>query len=312
MLKRKFILTIFSLSIFLVVGCSPEISPDEMPDDEAEQVEVNEENEDVMEEFRMIVKDASPPDILIQFIDEHITEVSIENADEMIDALRYSLETDRQFYEERLVELDLENELLSIDGSEATFNEASISKIENVELKKEVEYLYSNFYQLNNLEGTFYPVVDYSKLKKYEKYLSEEFRLYLEIKSLETEDRSMADGELTISFEELAERIYKAEDYLKVAIPSERKDDILEDYLYKISAYLKGLPNTPIREDGTNHIKETVLQSYEKTADKDYEISSIIKEYLDILDDNYYLVDEGVLEQADAFIVKAEKAFDNE
>lgn len=312
MLKRNFILTVNSLIILLLVGCSPKMPPNKTPDVMEEQVESDDANEEVIEEFRKISKDTTAPDILIQFVDEHISEVSTQHADEMIDMLRSTLETNKQFYEERLVELDFDNELLSIDGSEAIFTEASISKIENVELKKEVEYLYSNYYQLINLEGAFYPVVNYSKLKKYEEYLSEEFKRYLEIKSLELENRSMVDGELTISFEELAERIYKAEEYLKVAIPGERKDDILEEYFYKINAYLKGLPSTPIREDETSKIKETVLKSYQNTVNKDYMISIITKDYLEILDNNDYLVDDSTLEQADALIIEAKRSFDNE
>lgn len=310
MRRGKQLFCILSLSAFLVGGCLSETTSDPVPPGEdVEQVEID---QDIMEKFRNIAKDSPKPDVLIQLINDQITEVSTENADEMVDTLRSSLEDSKQLYEERLIELDSDNELLAIDGSEAIFNESSISEIENEELKNEVEYLYSNFYQLINLEGGFYPVVDYSKLNAYDKYLSQEFQQYLEIKTLESKDRSMADGELTISFEELAERIYQVEDYLKTATTSERKDEILEDYQYKISAYLKGLPNTPIVEDGINKIKETVLTSYQQTADKDYEISTVVKEYLDVLAKNDNLVDEKVLKQADALIITALTAFEDE
>lgn len=305
MYKTKMLGYVFSLLVLLVIGCSPEESPDETPGEE-EQVKSDEvvKDQEIMDNYRAVSMDMPEPNVLIQLIDENIAEVSTKNADEMVETLRNSLEINRQHYGEDISELDTGNELLAIDGLETMFNESSISEIKNEELTKRVQYLYDNFYQLINLEGEFYPVVDYSKLKNYEKYLGEEFQLYLEIKSLELNERSMTDGELVISFNELAERIYKEEDYFNIAEPSERMDDILRDYDYKVNAYLKGLPNTPIMEDATNKIKENVLTSYQESAAKNYVISTATNNYLDILEGNEYVVNEAILQEADALIIK--------
>lgn len=304
---------VFSLLALLIIGCSPEVSPDEIPSEE-EQIKSDEviTDQQTMDNYRSVALDMPEPNVLIQLINESIAEVSTKNADEMVETLRHSLEINRQHYEEDIIELDTDNELLAIDGLETIFNEVSINKIKNEDLKTKVKYLYDNYYQLINLEGGFYPVVNYSELKRYEKYLGEEFQLYLEIKSLELNNRSMTDGELTISFNELADRIYKEEDYLNIALPSKRKDDILEDYDYKINAYLKGLPNTPITEDVTDKIKENILTSYQDAADKNYVISSVIIEYLDILEGNKYVVDESILQEVDDLITKAITTFNVE
>lgn len=307
MRRRKQLFCVLSLSAFLVVGCLSETTSDPVPpSDETEQVETD---QDIMEEFRALAKDAPAPDLLIQLIDENVAKVAIEHADEMVETLRSLLETTRLQYEDRIFELDPDNELLMIDGSEVMFKESSISEIQNEELKAEVEYLYANFYQLVNLEGRFYPVVDYSELKKYNGYLSDEFQAYIEINSMEFEQRSMADGGLIISFEELANRIYQMEDYLRMATHEDRKDDILTKYDYHISAYLKGLPNTPITEDATSEIREEVLVSYRETAIKEYEISSATKQHLEMIEDNNYVIDENILGQADVLIEQVLKTF---
>lgn len=316
MKKKSLFLIVFSLSLLLLGGCFSKKNSTDKPAEETEEqvepVDDTKESVDIIEEFRALAQEDPTPDKMIQFIDEKIEKVSTEEADEMIDTLRYSLETNRPLYEEKLFELDTMNELIEIDGSEPTFQETSIDEINNTELKTEVSYLYNNFYQLINLEGQFYPMVNYSQLKDYEDYLSEEMKSYLEIKSIESDERAMADGGLVISFEELAARIFKSEDYLALATAGERKDDILEDYEYKINAYLKGLPNTPIMDYETKKINPTVWESYKNTADIDYEISTAVNEYIKIIQSNNNQVDDELLQKADGLIMEVLAVFEVE
>lgn len=287
-------------------GCSDD-AKDKEPDknDLGKPVDFNEKDEDIIEEFRIIKKTSPAPDLLIDFIDENIGKVSTEEADEMIDSLEALLEKNTHVYGGKISELDKDNELLKIDGDKKEFQRKNIKKIEDEKLKVEIEYLYSNMYKLINSEGEFYRTIDYSKLKVYSPYLSENLKKYIEVRSLESDNRFMIDGELTIGFEELADRIFKTEDYLKVASKYKRKEDMLKEYEYKISAYLKGLPNSPIMDYESKEINKEVLESYKKTMDKEYEISHIVKDYIEFIRDRGNIIDEVVLEKADELIVKA-------
>ena len=308
MKKRRFI----SYIIFAVImalaftGCSDDAKDKEVDkNDLGKPVDFNEKDEDIIEEFRIIKKTSPAPDLLIDFIDENIGKVSTEEADEMIDSLEALLEKNTHVYGGKISELDKDNELLKIDGDKKEFQRKNIEKIEDEKLKVEVDYLYSNMYKLINSEGEFYRTIDYSKLKVYDPYLSEKLKKYIDIRSLESDNRSMIDGELTIAFEELADRIFKTEDYLKVASKDKRKEDMLKEYEYKISAYLKGLPNSPIMDYESKEINKEVLESYKKTMDKEYEISHIVKDYVEFIRDRDNIIDEVVLEKADELIVKA-------
>lgn len=308
-MKKKIFIPYIILIVIMALaftGCSDD-AKDKEPDknDLGKPVDFNEKDEDIIEEFRIIKKTSPAPDLLIDFIDENIGKVSTEEADEMIDSLEALLEKNTHVYGGKISELDKDNELLKIDGDKKEFQRKNIKKIEDEKLKVEIEYLYSNMYKLINSEGEFYRTIDYSKLKVYSPYLSENLKKYIEVRSLESDNRFMIDGELTIGFEELADRIFKTEDYLKVASKYKRKEDMLKEYEYKISAYLKGLPNSPIMDYESKEINKEVLESYKKTMDKEYEISHIVKDYIEFIRDRGNIIDEVVLEKADELIVKA-------
>ena len=308
-MKKKIFIPYIILIVIMALaftGCSDD-AKDKEPDknDLGKPVDFNEKDEDIIEEFRIIKKTSPAPDLLIDFIDENIGKVSTEEADEMIDSLEALLEKNTHVYGGKISELDKDNELLKIDGDKKEFQRKNIEKIEDEKLKVEVDYLYSNMYKLINSEGEFYRTIDYSKLKVYSPYLSENLKKYIEVRSLESDNRFMIDGELTIGFEELADRIFKTEDYLKVASKYKRKEDMLKEYEYKISAYLKGLPNSPIMDYESKEINKEVLESYKKTMDKEYEISHIVKDYVEFIRDRDNIIDEVVLEKADELIVKA-------
>lgn len=319
MKNKKIIIYILLLTLvsLIITGCASDQvvkEPDENPIDKAEKpadpVDEGEADEETMEEFKVIAEKSPDPDVLIKYIDENIEMVDKEDADKMISILENSLLDHRTVYEDRILDLDKDNELMDIDGRERDFRESSIDKIKDEKLKVEVVYLYANMYKLTNVEGSFYPIINYDKLKKYDKYLSDQWKDYISVRSLESDDRSMADGGLTISFEELADGIFKTEDYLKNYPDAERRKEILQEYEFKISAYLSGLPNTPIEDYESKKIREEVLESYRLTGDKDYEISAIVGEHLKTIEENDNIIDDQVLLKSYELVKKALLTFE--
>lgn len=303
--RFKRIISLAILSCILLAACSQEVEKvlePNAPQVEEEVSQPSETEERLMDDFRELAKDDPAPDVLIEWINQNIEKLSVESADELVETLSYSLELHKPIYEEELNQSNYQEELLLIDGLSENFGESKLDQIENQELRKLVDYLYKNNYRLVNLEGAFYPIIDYEKLEDCAPYLTDEFQEYLAIKSMETKNRSMADAALMIDFEDLAKRILQEEDYLKMTSSNERKEDILEDYEYKINAYLKGLPNTPISEESGNRVKDEVLASYQEVANQDYEISRVVADYLERIEANNQKIDDGLLTEAEDLI----------
>ena len=286
----------------------PDKEEDDSPKEEDEKENEKEDGE-ILEEFKILAEKLPTPDVLVKFIDENIEKVSTEDADEMVAALETSLENNKQTYADRIFEIDQDNKLIEIDGDQRDFDPTNIEKIEDEKLKIEVDYLYENMYKLINLEGAFYPIVDYKAMKKYDEYLSGEWKDYIDIRSIDSEDRTMSDGSLNVSFEELLSRITKTEEFLEKYPSSIRKDEMLEEYEYKISAYLNGLPNTPIHEGKSKKIKKEVLASYKAAIEKDNYFSSIVKEHLKNIEENNNIIDESIQRTTYELVSKALENF---
>lgn len=258
--------------------------------------------ETVLEEFAEVL-DKEDPDKIISFIDSNLDKLSELEGDIVIDGLERKLQNNIEATTDKIMELDKDNELLVIDGEKASFLEESISKIKNEELKTEVKKAYNNMYKLVNLEGQFYPIIDYSKLEKYNEYLTDEWIDYLAIMAMDSEDLPLVDGALRISFDELAKRLFVTENYLNSYVEGQRQKEMLELYENKINVYLKGAPNTPIADRDTNIITAEVLASYGETANvENYMTSHIIFKYLEFIKENKNVIDDHVLDEADRLI----------
>jgi len=258
--------------------------------------------ETVLEEFAEVL-DKEDPDKIISFIDSNLDKLSELEGDIVIDGLERKLQNNIEAMTNKIMELDKDNELLAIDGEKASFLEESISKIKNEELKTEVQKAYNNMYKLVNLEGQFYPIIDYSKLEKYNEYLTDEWIDYLAIMAMDSEDLPLGDGALRISFDELAKRLFVTENYLNSYVEGQRQKEMLALYEDKINVYLKGAPNTPIADKDTNIITAEVLASYKETANvENYMTSHIIFKYLEFIKENKNVIDDHVLDEADRLI----------
>ena len=201
---------------------------------------------------------------------------------------------------------DKDGELIKIAGLESYFPEEKISEIKNTELKDEVTKAYDNMYKLVNLEGEFYPIIDYSKLKVYDDNISGEWKEYIAIRAMDSDDIPFSDGGIRITFEDLANRLLKTENFLNSYIDGNRQDELLNLYENKLIAYMKGLPNTSIADPQDNGLISEVLTSYRETANMEgYVTANIIYQYLEVIEENESVIDDKVLSKADGFIAEA-------
>lgn len=282
---------------------------EEKDEEEKDEEENSRDDGEILKEFKIIAEKLPTPDVLIKFIDENIEKVSKEDADQMVAGLETSLEDNKQTYADRIFELDKDDELINIDGDQVDFNPSNIENIKDEKLRVEVQYVYENMYKLTNLEGAFYPIVDYKDLQKYDEYLSQEGKDYMSIRNIDSQERPMSDGSLNISFDELLSRIFQAEEFLTDYPDAIKKAEMLEEYDYKINAYLVGLPNTPIMNFETKKIKDEVLASYKSAAQKDKHFSKVVEEHLNNIEENENIIDDEIIRKAYELVKKALEKF---
>lgn len=310
MKKGILILILIMTAIFTLTGCKKEqevIEPVPEPVVEEPVVEADEdEKEAIMEEFDRIVTQVSDFDAIVDFIKVNIKKLGQLEGDRMIEELELVLEGNIPDLTNLLFATDKNNELMEIGGFETYFPKSKISEIKDSKLKEEITKLYDNMYKLVNLEGEYYPIIDYSALKTYNDNISDEWKEYIAIRALDSDEIPFSDGAMRISFEELADRLLKTENYLNKYIAGPRQEEMVELYEIKLRAYMKGLPNTPIADYSDKTIFDEVMKSYEATSNMEgYIAAHMIYQYKEDIKSNKNVINDKILAKADGYITEA-------
>ena len=312
MKKRLFIpILIVALFVLLLSGCKkdpPVEEPVPAPAPNNGEVEEIEEDEkaQIMDDFSKVLEDKDPL-MIKEFLDKNIGKLSQLDGNEMIDNLEKSLIDNLDEATDNLLSKDENGELMDIAGEELFFPQELVNEIEDEELKREVTTLFDTMYKLVNLEGSFYPIVDYARLaEEYNNYVTDEWKEYLAVKAMDSNQPPFIDGGLVISYSDLANRILKTENYLNKYIDSSRQEEMIDSYHNKIDIYLKGIDNTPIADMSSNRIYEDVLDSYISTSHNEgYITASILARYVEAIEENNNIIDDNILDLADELISEA-------
>jgi hypothetical protein len=311
MKNKKWMLILLALVMVMALAAcgnneeeaqEPEAEPpvQEEPVQEAEE----DEKEMIMDEFRTIVEEGEASvDNIKQFMDENLPVLGELEGNHMLDNLENALKKELDVVNKNIAEFDAEEELMELIGDDFSLSPDMIGEIEDVDLRATVQDAYDNHYKLISREGQVEAVIDYSSLKEYQEKVTDEWKEYIDIMAIESDEPPFNDGALVITFDELAERILRIENYLNRYISGPRQDQLLELYENRLTAYYKGLPNTPIAAYDSGEILDNVYKSYESTAANDgYVTSSMIGEYRIAIRDNDMIVDDSILDLADQYI----------
>jgi hypothetical protein len=311
MKNKKWMLILLALVMVMALAAcgnneeeaqEPEAEPpvQEEPVQEAEE----DEKEMIMDEFRTIVEEGEASvNNIKQFMDENLPVLGELEGNHMLDNLENALKKELDVVNKNIAEFDAEEELMELIGDDFSLSPDMIGEIEDVDLRATVQDAYDNHYKLISREGQVEAVIDYSSLKEYQEKVTDEWKEYIDIMAIESDEPPFNDGALVITFDELAERILRIENYLNRYISGPRQDQLLELYENRLTAYYKGLPNTPIAAYDSGEILDNVYKSYESTAANDgYVTSSMIGEYRIAIRDNDMIVDDSILDLADQYI----------
>ncbi|MDX9916981.1 MAG: hypothetical protein RBT15_03100 [Gudongella sp.] len=310
MKKKVYIFLILALVLMLAVtGCKkkeepqgePQSPPVEQPVEEAEE----EEKISIMESFAEILDSGATSEIA-KFVEENIPKMGQLEASSMIDGLEKALTEGIGPLRDEINNMEGIDKLRDLMGNDRFLSGENIAKIEDENLKKKVEEAVKSHYKLMADGMQVEPVVDYRSLLKYESKLTEEWKEYLDLMATDSDSPPFAEDTFLISFEDLGKRIINVESYMNRYISGPRQEILLESYESKLTAFMKGLPNTPIAAYDDNILLENVYRAYESfSANEGFVSTGFVHDYMIALRDNGMKVDNRMLAKADQYIEEA-------
>lgn len=141
-------------------------------------------------------------------------------------------------------------------------------------------------YKLETSEGMYYPVMHYEGFKSFKPYITKDIAAYIDIMATESNQPSVFDGAIAISWTDLTNRALAIEDFVTKYPASNRSTALQKELLIATSRLLYGTSNTPAYDYDEQVIKPEVKKAYEdalKDSKVDTRILSILEKLLQLL-----------------------------
>lgn len=279
------------LAVFVIAGCSrsdssspPHLSASASP--KPTQIVIKDEKKDQREllaQFETVATEADDASDIIEYLDGHIAEADIHTADAMLRRLH-------AYYDVHLQAV--QDEFYNSGGPEILINlewpldEKIINSISNDEARRLANLYFHGGYKFGTAEGAFFPIVDYGYQLKYSPYLTGQMNGYITLMAMQADKPFASDGGIIISWDELADRALLAEQFAKKYPDAPEREEIQKMYTdWYLSAYLKGLVNTPIYDGDSFKLLEEVRDSYEYTIAiaEDSITGQLTKRFMEVL-----------------------------
>lgn len=155
-------------------------------------------------------------------------------------------------------------------------------------------------YKLNTQEGIYYYLVDYKKLLNlFGDNLTREYSDYLQILALDSENPFLNDGSITISRDNLIDRILITESFKMIYPYSDLIPEINRIYELYFTMYLYGENHDPNFNIDNNKMKESALKDFQAKIDK-YEFTNfadILTDFLKWIEENSGFINDDVREK---------------
>lgn len=255
--------------------------------------QTEEEQKKVMEDFNNLINNnENNLKEVITFIDKNISSTSPEDASIMLMKLEELQIKYRLTLEEEYVNENTQLLFYTIDLDGVDYNNPE--KLQD-ELSEMVKKTRDSGYKIEQAEGFYYPVIDYSIYAKYTANVNPDIKAYFGIMETESDQVYAKDAALRIDWSEVIQRGLITEDFLKKYPNFSKYDDIKNLYNRYVSAFMYGLNNTPLFDYETNKINEEAKTTYEEAIknNKDSDFIYLLKGFMEVLSkNNYKLTDE--------------------
>ncbi len=255
--------------------------------EESEEKVSNVDSEKILDDYYELLKKDTDPKDLIKFVDENIVKLNKEDGDTVFFGLEEYLKATLPLLEE-----DYEVANKSIDFQNAFDVDVKKENAKNIKDKnhrKLVEDTFESGFLLYKDEGDIYPVLDYSFMKRYDDFVTEEMKNYIELKSIESENPFSNGFTIDIKPEQILDRALMAEKHLVKYNEGRTTKKVYEMYASYIEAAIMGTGNPFIyAEVEGSTIREEVLDAYKTFAEnnKDSRTSKVFSQYVEVLNKN--------------------------
>lgn len=263
--------------------------------------EYSQEQEKIMSEFNKLIntKDISEQEI-IKFVDHNIKNIPSDNASKLVLGIE---EVQHKNYEKRInsfftgnIQTKIAKAFVDKNSINVLDTMKDLDNVKDDELKKYLSEILQCGYKIITTEGQYYPIQNYEYLKKYNYYITDDIKEYINIKALDSAHPSTSDAAIIISWNEVFSRALKSENFLRKYPYSLKVENIKQQYLFYAATYLYGTNNSPSFDYINNKLSNEILESYRTvSSDKSLQgdLVEIIKKYLHVLKKhNYKLTDE--------------------
>ncbi|MEF2967660.1 hypothetical protein V3851_17665 [Paenibacillus sp. M1] len=196
-------------------------------------------------EFDSLLQESGKLPDAFRFVAEHADELNKEQVSHMLLALE---EAQMEQFSDRVdsfYEGDMQERIAKIYEIGDTFDEL-IDKAPDEDLKSLLTETRDSGYMLATVEGMFNPDPDYRKLAEFGGKATEDVAAYLELKTKESAQRSLADAALVVSWEELVNRGLSAEAFTLKYPDSERIEEAKLLFANYKTTIFYGANNTPL------------------------------------------------------------------
>ncbi|GBF75903.1 hypothetical protein PA598K_04337 [Paenibacillus sp. 598K] len=284
--NRKALWGVWVMSLALVAACSNDPAPGADPpappgqqETLPEETQETDTDEQLLGEFRQTIRDATGPSELIAFLDERLPVASESAADRLLLELE-------AYYAEDLPKL--QGRFLTNEVQEKFSMMGDPTKVEQItddELRAWTEQAEAGHYVLVQTAGEVYPVVDYTALDKYRRYLSSDLSDYLKLMTMDSQRLKSGTTDSASTLEAVAERAIASEQYLERYPEGLKRDEILSDYINRTEYLLFGMANGPRFDLDSGILFDEYRQVFERIADTrgDTYTGTLVRRLLELL-----------------------------
>jgi hypothetical protein len=248
--------------------------------------------EQLLQDYDRALDEAGQAKDIVGFIDERMPEATVEAADEMVSGLLSYYEDEIARVEQAFEPADVQAALLAAEWPITLEN---AEQIENERIRALTLDTLQGGYKLMMAEGYIFPQVDYGSWTRHASQLSPELADYIALLALETDQPTVVDAGLIITWDELGGRALQAETYLRTYPDAQAYAEVQKLFERYMAVYLQGIDNTPIYSYEGYRLLDEVEASYRKltTEHPGTAAAAAVNGYLELLESRDGRILEG-------------------
>ncbi len=300
MVRKRVLIAIIALSLFVQIGCSNidkqnggNNSGNVSTVEQGQKEDVKVDEKGLINELNEIAKNNEKLLDTIKFVDTNISKVSKETASQMVDILEKTQKGYLTTIEDKYYKEGISEKFYKLNKSVEELNE--LKDIDDETIKELITETRNLGYKVETAEGMYFPIIDYSFLKKYSSYVTADMKEYIDIMSVESDKVPAKDAGLMISWDDMINRALVQEKFINEYKDSKKHNDIKELYGKYIYFAFNGLDNTPLFEYDTKTMASEAKTTY-LAAIENKDNSKLLGElsgYMEALKEtNYKLTDD--------------------